>query len=309
MKKNILLFILLFTSVQNFAQHNYIPIAVENAQWIVYVSDADLWPPFLDYYFGYKIEGDIEINNIIYKKVYYRNFTPVNPDLGNPVEGPFYIENEFLFGAIRDDIPNKKVYAILFSEAGGNGSCINDEEFLLYDFSMLVGDSYDDFCIVEGGDGFYLEELTTEYLFGENRLVQTISDGWGWIYEGIGGDAGLFYPVFIPLGCPCAYLDYYCIGSDEECLNGFLISSDEYLLQNKINIYPNPVGDVINIASLQGLKLHATQVYDLYGKLLIRETNNLKKIDISNLTDGLYILQVNTELGNIFKKILKKSSR
>lgn len=258
----------------------------------------------MEYYFGYKIKGDTIINEVTYKKVYYRKLEPVNSDLNNPVEGPFYIEEEFLFGVIRDDTFNKKVYAIRFCDIGG-GECVCDEEFLLYDFSMLVGGYYNSLCIVIDGTEFYLEELTTEFLFGKDRLIQSINGFWGYIYEGVGGDTGLFYPVGVPLGCPCASLDLYCIGSDEECLNDFLLATDSYELQNKFRVYPNPTENIVMIESNNDIAILSVKIYNIVGNLLFVEQNNINQIDISNLNPSVLFVKIETEKGSFLQKIIK----
>ncbi len=305
--------ILFLLHIQIIAQHDYVPMAVEDATYLFYTADYDFLPPWEDYYFGYKIKGDIEIDGQWYKKVYYRFYYSVYPNNG-PAEPPLFLGDEYLIGAIRDDIPNKKVYAYLFEEPYYlliNFECELNTEILLYDFDMEVGDFFMDKCIVVDGEGAYINSIEEQYLFNEIRFIYNLRLGsaldWGKIYEGIGGDSGLLDPVWGHFEAPATIFLVYCVGEDENCLVDYLLSNEEYNLPDSISIYPNPVEDMINITPQQSLNLQSIQIYDLYGKLLLRKVSNLVEIDISKLSDGLYMLQVNTDLGNIYKKIIKKS--
>ncbi|MGJ8744027.1 T9SS type A sorting domain-containing protein [Polaribacter sp.] len=74
--------------------------------------------------------------------------------------------------------------------------------------------------------------------------------------------------------------------------------------QNKIepfSVFPNPAKNQISF-NRYSVK---TQVFDLTGKLVKVENNRKNTIDISTLQNGIYIVKVQTEKGNIyFKKLL-----
>ena len=72
----------------------------------------------------------------------------------------------------------------------------------------------------------------------------------------------------------------------------------------KIYIFPNPTTDKI---SIKGIKYPVRiEMYDIFGKLIYSEkTNNDINIDLSNLTNGLYILKVCTNDKIMTQKIIK----
>jgi len=307
--KNILITLLLIISFLTTKAQDYLPIAVEDANWLIYATESDGLPPFNDYYFGYKIKGDTIINSIDYKKVYYQSYERRPSDEG-PETLPLTFKTLRLFGAIRDDIPNKKVYGIQFcDEVQNQTDCPCDIEFLMYDFSMEINDLYIGQCITEGA-AYFLQDIQQEFIFGQLRNVQIvqIESPHSKIYEGVGGFSGLFNFVNVFIECfngpSCLELVHYCVGTNEECLSGFVtLALEENNLETLFSIYPNPVKNILVIENKLNINIKSIKLYDLLGKEII--TTNNTSIDTSNLYKGIYILQINTEQGSITKKIIK----
>ena len=79
------------------------------------------------------------------------------------------------------------------------------------------------------------------------------------------------------------------------------------IFTDNISVYPNPVQDRLYIETLtQTLTI---EIYDIYGRvqnLRNSETQKLRNsIDLSNLKAGIYFVKINTEKGNIVKRIIK----
>ena len=79
------------------------------------------------------------------------------------------------------------------------------------------------------------------------------------------------------------------------------LSTDDLLI-NKIDIYPNPVYDFVNLNT--NLKIIKVEIYDVLGKKLDFIKLDNKKIDMSNFNSGVYIINIKTEIGIIAKKIV-----
>lgn len=79
-------------------------------------------------------------------------------------------------------------------------------------------------------------------------------------------------------------------GVDEDCDGVDLISSIHELTNGKVNIYPNPVIDKINI-DVEGKLRFELRLYDLKGKLIINATN-IFQIGVDNLPSGIYLLEI-----------------
>ena len=78
--------------------------------------------------------------------------------------------------------------------------------------------------------------------------------------------------------------------------------------ETKCDIYPNPANDRLYIETES--EIEDVVVYDVYGRvqnLSKSETQNLRNsIDVSNLKAGIYFVKINTEKGNIVKRIIKQ---
>lgn len=74
-----------------------------------------------------------------------------------------------------------------------------------------------------------------------------------------------------------------------------------------INIYPNPAREIVNIESFESNSLKSIKLLDPLGQSLIEFdniTSNKVSINTSELNDGIYLLQINTELGPITKRLV-----
>ncbi|MEM8890824.1 MAG: T9SS type A sorting domain-containing protein, partial [Bacteroidota bacterium] len=77
----------------------------------------------------------------------------------------------------------------------------------------------------------------------------------------------------------------------------------------KLDMYPNPAQDQVQLSLESQLSLHieAICIYDLQGRKIQVAVQNLSDtqmlLDVSSLSEGIYILQVNTELGSLSEKI------
>ena len=77
-----------------------------------------------------------------------------------------------------------------------------------------------------------------------------------------------------------------------------------------INVYPNPVVDMVSISSIDDdTKINAITVLDTNGRVVktgnLNELNNAK-IDLSDLTSGIYLMKIETDRGVSIEKIIKK---
>ena len=71
----------------------------------------------------------------------------------------------------------------------------------------------------------------------------------------------------------------------------------------KVNVYPNPVKDILNIKAIENIK--SVEIFNFSGGK-VKETNS-SKIDMSQLSTGSYIVRITDEKGNIsIQKIIKK---
>lgn len=283
MKKLTFLFSLLITAYSFGQTSIYHPFPDSNAYWnFGFIKGQCILGESFENYSIY-IGGDSAISGQTYQKL----STPyvIFNSSGSCVQEHFAGYK----GAIRQDIPNKKVYFIppMFSS-----------EYLLYDFNMTTGDT------VEGFITSFTEPDTViaidSILVGDNFRKRWLINDWYEIYyiEGIGSTYGL-------LEASPGYstdADMYsldCFIHNDQSLypdtntNCQLITSvnDNGDLTNQVKVFPNPSNGTFFIEFDSPNDIREIQLADLVGNIIFRkEINNEKQAFIKKLAGGTYIL-------------------
>jgi hypothetical protein len=76
--------------------------------------------------------------------------------------------------------------------------------------------------------------------------------------------------------------------------------------ENQIHIFPNPVQNSLHIQSSSVME--QVSIYDISGSILqtFEVFETLKVLDISHLSNGIYLVKVKTEEGEVIQKIVKQ---
>ena len=74
---------------------------------------------------------------------------------------------------------------------------------------------------------------------------------------------------------------------------------------SEVNIYPIPTSDYINIKTPNNIQIKAITLIDINGKIVMQLQNQFEKVNISNLQQGMYLLQIQTDIGKLSKRIIK----
>jgi subtilisin-like proprotein convertase family protein len=85
-------------------------------------------------------------------------------------------------------------------------------------------------------------------------------------------------------------------------------TKDQYLTE-RIMVYPNPAGELINIKAIdEGITISQCIITDITGREVLStdRPENVFNIDVSNLTTGVYTIRIHTEKQIINKKIVKR---
>jgi len=81
--------------------------------------------------------------------------------------------------------------------------------------------------------------------------------------------------------------------------------SQQDFLKDSIAFYPNPVNDVLLVKSL-GIGIDSVKIYDLNGRLVLEKVNVQHQINVSQLEQGTYILDIETAVGVLREELVKK---
>jgi hypothetical protein len=82
-----------------------------------------------------------------------------------------------------------------------------------------------------------------------------------------------------------------------------LVGVYEWVNGITITIYPNPASDRLNIET--NAKIESLMLFDMQGKTVL-ESTNMSDLDVSQLTEGVYILTLKTDAGIMHKRIQVK---
>ena len=265
--------IFLFSFLENTLAQEYHPM-LNNASWILrdYVSCCRM-PQIKTVEAG----EEVVVGSQIYKK-FVDPFASSNST------------NYFVY--LREDANERKVYKL-----------VNNEEEILYDFSLEQGDAFGDFIanvdfITINGQNHKKIVLTKYDSNYDLYLTQT------WI-EGVGSDAHPFRPTFnmynvlsasggYSINLVCSFQDGQHVYGNQDCVT--MLNTNEIAISDlKIDFSPNPVATAINITAASTLQNATFKLYNLQG-LLVKEISNLSgnKITVSreNLASGLYFAQL-----------------
>ena len=281
-----LLFVsLLLAGFSSFAQP-YQPVGVENAHWFMYATPDGV---VLDNH-AFVVRGDTLINSMAYKKLYYQDFAP---------EPTYLLEEEYLWGVVRDDSLERKVYVIAFEPYVYGYQCPIGEEQLLFDFSILPGDSTAQ-CLWVEDHPWILDSTFVTYKYGADRktLFTSHYDGiQSEIYEGIGSNNGLLGTLkyMITISEDYYWLIKYCIGSDEDC--GIISGTNVATISERGGfLFPNPATSEVRIAFADSSNTHYRLcITDSMGKVYLDEAlpygASDHTVSVADWPPGVYFVQ------------------
>lgn len=270
---------------------------------------------FIEGYIKLSLVGDTLINEIDTKKV-RKSKTTYN-----------FVTEEF-----QEDV--FEGYEYMYSDTDYVYQLINNEFVVLYDFTVIVGDTvalyldddyFDPDCDSIGHA--LVSEIGTEIINGENLryyILQWIEGSSvileGKIIEKIGNSEGYLFctPYCIldePLRGPfrCYQDNNFGLYSNPSFTNScdFTIGINENNSPDiLIGISPNPVSNDLQIhISKEYLSISQVNVFSLDGKKQLSDYNlsNGNTLDVSKLHPDMYILQVEFENGEkAIRKFIKK---
>ena len=73
---------------------------------------------------------------------------------------------------------------------------------------------------------------------------------------------------------------------------------------SQLSVYPNPTNDIVTIKMPFNIEVVSMKLFDVLGNLVLKNANTTR-LDVSNLSSGLYLLDITTTVGSITKKIVR----
>ena len=75
---------------------------------------------------------------------------------------------------------------------------------------------------------------------------------------------------------------------------------------SNVVLYPNPVKTTLNVNLVNNSDIILIKIYNTLGVLVLQNNNPTNSIDLSNLSNGLLIVQLQTEKSIVTKKVIKE---
>ncbi|MGI9531506.1 T9SS type A sorting domain-containing protein [Lutimonas sp.] len=79
---------------------------------------------------------------------------------------------------------------------------------------------------------------------------------------------------------------------------------DNFVLNNAVKMYPNPVRNFLTIHS--EFPVTRVQIYSLLGDLVKDERGDVDRINMSSLNSGIYMIKIYSNQHFVTKKLIKK---
>lgn len=260
--------------------------------------NSSIWEPGneINYrYYKASIDGDTVINSKQYYKVYQSGYGYIDwiP------EPYYYYFNHLLYGFLREE--NSKWYTLYYGQ-----------EELLYDFNLQVNDT------IESAFTFSMEPIIitaidsilidSEY---KKRFHLSIQFGAEYIIEGIGASSGLFENMEFfewesDLVCYAKNgISFWGVSTEECDLNVSI--TDNKIIDQDFNIYPNPAKNYIKILTPHINKITYLTLVNTMGTIMLKEKFNSRianTISLNKLPSGIYFVIIENELIVQTKKLM-----
>ncbi len=92
------------------------------------------------------------------------------------------------------------------------------------------------------------------------------------------------------------------VASEEDCV----LANNDFSLQKEISLYPNPTKNIFTIKNNSNFSIKTIKIYSTLGKLVLQKDDTNTSIDISHLPTGLYLVKIETDKGELVRKLVKE---
>lgn len=76
-------------------------------------------------------------------------------------------------------------------------------------------------------------------------------------------------------------------------------------VMSSVSVYPNPTSDILNIKTPSNIEVNSVALFDVLGKQVMADYSN-GTINMSALSQGVYLLKVETSAGTLTQKVVKQ---
>lgn len=100
--------------------------------------------------------------------------------------------------------------------------------------------------------------------------------------------------------------DATCSSSTSKVFDLLVLANEqENEWEKSINLFPNPISNTLKISLPSNIILKKVTIFDLSGKKVLESSNAQEQYDTSQIPNGMFLVQVQTNQGTTLKKIIK----
>lgn len=238
---------------------------------------------------------------VMYNGLLYKALSTIIPAGSNPVSsGYWYTLNETCPGTngalsyTIKDASNTVLHSVTVANYTGSSSheiCNNRAEIY-----VVYYDGNGNTSGVNPKDGNQYSDGSQATIVSKGSLVKTgySFNGWNTMEDGSGDD--YLYADKVSMN---ANLTLYAQWVEDNA------TSTDFANQINLNVYPNPVTDLLTIQTEKPVTI---SILDLKGVVVLQKEINKETsvIDVSMLSNGVYLLRGNTNENTVIKKITKR---
>lgn len=176
-----------------------------------------------------------------------------------------------------------------------------------------------------GNDGLYLR--STDGGLNWNKIQSTLSgnmtsicftslmDGYvcmdSMLYKTIDG-GNTWHPQLLPYGMPVLQVEFYNqdigLAMGYQALYRTSNAGDpvglDILESSDLRLYPNPSNHLIHLEYPTDLKINRVRLSSINGQFIRSYSSDFDSMDVSRISSGQYILEIETSEGNVSRKVL-----
>ena len=289
---------LLFCSIGAFAQ-NWAPFPLdENSEWRVENTWLTGEECVITEHYNYFVSGQQMHQGNEYYVISYTGVTW--SQAAWPPDPPC---------VIWPPVPISGVRGMLRAEEGKIYEANTNGEFVLYDFTMEVGDTVQGFNTtfrVDSIDQLLVNDDPCKRFWVVEGIWQGFSDQPIWIVENVGHQHGLFEAMyqFENSSSLCYRENGVPIVSYEFGSGCLIISAEENASTPELLISPNPSSGIFRIETPQK---STYRIYDAFGRLVqIGQLDGTSEINLTAEPNGIYLILMETENGVSTSKLVKQ---
>ena len=82
------------------------------------------------------------------------------------------------------------------------------------------------------------------------------------------------------------------------------VGINENSANNQVSIFPNPAKNVIHIAVIDILDIHAISLINMQGQIVRSYEPNTTQLDVSDIMGGIYFIKLSSSKGDVVEKIV-----